>query len=135
MESRRVVLHFPKTLVDKPIVCKMVKEYNLEFNILKASVTPDEAGLLVLELTGEESNLNKAEKYLKELGISVQLLSKDVIRNDINCTHCGVCVVYCPTGALYVDKASYKVIFVGEKCIACEICIKICPTRAFEVHF
>ena len=135
MESKKIVLHFPKKLVDQPIICKVVKEFNLEFNILKASVTPNEEGLLVLELSGENKNLNKAIKYLKESGVSVQPLSKDVIRNNEQCTHCGVCVVYCPTGALYVDKKTQEVIFEEEKCIGCEICVSICPTRAMEVHF
>ena len=136
MISRKVVLHFPKTLVNKPIICQIVKKYELEFNILKASVTPDEEGLLVLELTGkEEGVIDKAVKELRDLGVSVQPLSKDVVKNEDNCTHCGVCVVYCPTSALYLDEDSKEVKFVNEKCIGCEICVKICPYRAMEVHF
>ncbi len=135
MKSKKIVLHFPKRLLDKPIICRLVKDYGLEFNILKASVTPNEEGLLVLELTGEEKSLNKAIKDLKETGVSVQPLSKDVTRNEEGCTHCGVCVVYCPTAALYVDEESKMVIFKKEKCIGCEICVPICPTHALEVHF
>ena len=135
MESKKIVLHFPKSLVDKPIICNLVKDYQLEFNILKASVTPDEEGLLVLELSGYKSNLSKALKYLKEIGVSVQPLGKDVVRNEKKCTHCGLCVVYCPTEALYVDEKSKEVIFERKKCIGCEICVNICPLRAMEVHF
>ena len=51
--SRRIVLHFPKRLVDRPLVYRLIKDYNLEFNILKALVTPEEEGLLVLELKGK----------------------------------------------------------------------------------
>jgi len=135
MESRKVVLHFPRRSVDKPIICKLIKDFNLDFNILKASVTPDEEGLLVLELTGDEKSLNKAVKYLKDNGVTVQPLAKDIIRNDNKCTHCGLCVVYCPTNALYVDADTQKVIFQQDKCIGCEICVDICPVRAMEVHF
>jgi len=136
MASRKVVLHFPKTLVDKPVICQMVKKYDLEFNILKASVTPDEEGLLVLELTAEdEKELDKATKELKELGVSVQPLSKDVVKNEERCTHCGLCVVYCPTAALYVDEETGEIRFADQKCIGCEICVKICPVKAMEVHF
>jgi len=135
MESRKIVLHFPRKLVDKPIICKLIEKFDLEFNILKASVTPDEEGLLVLELTGEEKSLNSAVKYLKDNGVTVQPLAKDVIRNDNRCTHCGVCVVYCPTNALYVDTDTQRVIFQQDKCIGCEICVDICPVRAMEVHF
>ena len=40
--SKKVVLHFPKRMVDRPIVSKLVREYNLDFNILKASITQQE---------------------------------------------------------------------------------------------
>jgi len=49
--SKRIVLHFPKRMVDRPIVSRLVKDYDLDFNILKALVTPEEEGLLVLELS------------------------------------------------------------------------------------
>ncbi|MFH1269956.1 MAG: 4Fe-4S binding protein, partial [Candidatus Omnitrophota bacterium] len=62
-------------------------------------------------------------------------LSQDVIRNEVKCTDCGVCVPICPTGALVVDLTTRKVHFYDNKCIACELCVKICPTRAMEVHF
>jgi L-aspartate semialdehyde sulfurtransferase ferredoxin len=135
MDSKKVVLHFPKDLVDQPIICNLVKKHNLEFNILKASVTPDEEGLLVLELRGPLKDLNRAIKFLKNSGVDVQPLSKDVVRNEFKCTHCGLCVVYCPTGALYTDKETQKIIFEKNKCIGCEICVKVCPPRAMEINF
>jgi hypothetical protein len=38
--------------VERPIIYRLVKDYDLEFNILKASITPEQEGLLVLELKG-----------------------------------------------------------------------------------
>ena len=134
MIGRRYVLHFPKKLVDQPIICKLSKEYDLEFNILKASVTPDEEGLLVLELKGDEGNLNRAINYLQEIGVKIQPLSKDLVKDESKCTHCGLCIVYCPSGALYM-KEDFEVIFESEKCIGCEICVKICPYGAMKVYF
>ena len=46
--SKRIVLHFPQRVVERPIVCRLVKDYDLEFNILKAFFTPEEEGLMVL---------------------------------------------------------------------------------------
>ena len=135
MVSKRIVLHFPHRLVDQPIICKLVKDYDLEFNILKAYVTPQEEGLMVLELTGEDANFNKGIEYLQSCGVRIQPLSQDVIRNETKCTDCGVCVPICPTGALVIDSLTRKVHFYDNKCIACELCVKICPTRAMEVHF
>lgn len=135
MVSHKIVLHFPHRLVDKPIIYKLVKDFDLQFNILKAQVTPEEEGLMVLELIGTESDYEKAAKYLKEVGVKTQPLSKDVRRDEERCTDCGVCVPICPTDALIIDPSSRKLIFDKDKCIACELCVKACPVRAMEVHF
>jgi len=135
MVSKRIVLHFPHRLVNQPIVFKLVKEYDLQFNILKAFVTPEEEGLMVLELSGKRDNFDKGVEYLKSCGVKMQPLSQDVVRNEEKCTNCGVCVPICPTEALVVDKETRKVKFDNKKCIACELCVKICPPRAMEVHF
>jgi ferredoxin len=122
-------------MVEQPIVYRLVKEYNLEFNILKAYVTPKEEGLLVLELKGGDRDYQKGVDYLSKIGLSIQPLSQDVIRNDSRCTHCGVCVTICPTGALVIDPKTRKVLFHNDKCIACELCVPACPPRAMEMHF
>ncbi|MFA4984637.1 MAG: NIL domain-containing protein [Candidatus Omnitrophota bacterium] len=134
MISKRIVLHFPHRLVDQPIIYKLVRDYNITFNILKASVTPQEEGLMVLELGGEDADFKKGMEYLKSCGVKVQPLSEDVVRNEAKCTDCGVCVPICPTGALEIDPITRKVSFYDTKCIACELCVKICPTKAMEVH-
>ena len=133
--SHRIVIHFPQEMVDQAIVYRLVKDYNLVFNILKASVTPNEEGLLVLELTGKEADYKKGIDFLKKTGLKIEPLSKDIVRNEDRCTHCGACVAICPTGALVIDPATQKVNFHAERCIACELCIKTCPPRAMEVHF
>ncbi len=135
MFSKKIVLHFPHKLLDQPIVCKLVKDYDLEFNILKANVTPKEEGILVFELKGEKKNYEKGIRYLKRAGVKIQPLSQDIIRNEKRCTHCGVCVPICPAGALEVELSTRKVLFDNTKCIACELCVKACPVQAMEVHF
>ena len=135
MVSKRIVLTFPHILVDKPVVYKLVKDHSLSFNILQARVTPEEEGLLVLELTGKKEDYDKGIKYLTGLGVKIQPLSKDVIRDEDRCTHCGACVVICPTGALSMDRETMKVNFNSKKCIACELCVKACPPRAMKVKF
>ena len=133
--SKRIVLRFPRRLVDRPIVSRLVKDYNLDFNILKASVTPEEEGLMVLELSGEQKDYDQGIKYLTTSGVKIQSLSQDVIRNEERCTHCGACITICPTGAFQLDPTTRQVRFYDEKCVACGICIKACPPRAMEVHF
>jgi len=133
--SKRIVLHFPRRLVDRPIVYRLIKDHNLEFNILKASVTPDEEGLMVIELSGEQTEYDEGIKYLTETGVRIQALSQDIIRNEERCTHCGVCITICPTGAFELEPLTRRVRFYDDKCLACGLCIKACPPRAMEVHF
>ncbi|KAF0134722.1 MAG: NIL domain-containing protein [Candidatus Saganbacteria bacterium] len=134
MTSRKIVINFPKEKINQPLVYKLIKEFNLVFNILKASITPDQEGHMVLELSGE--NTEKGIKYLKEQGLSIEPLSKDIKVNWEKCVQCGACVSICPTGSLYIkDRKTMKVEFDPEKCIACELCIRPCPPRAIEVHY
>ncbi len=131
----RLVLHFPPTLVEQPIVCQLVKKYDLDFIILRADVELNKKGLMVLELQGREGPLREGIVFLQESGILVQSLSQDVSRLDDRCTHCGACITICPSEALYLDRGDRKVYFDQEHCIACELCIKGCPVRAMEIRF
>ena len=133
--SKRIVLRFPRRLVERPIVYRLVKDYDLEFNILKASITPEEEGLLVLELKGDQEEYDRGIKFLLKAGVEIQALSQDVIRNEERCNNCGACVTVCPTGAFHVDPKTMEVLFDNEKCIACGLCIPACPPHAMEVHF
>lgn len=132
---RRVVLHFPRSLVDQPIMCRLAREFNIDFNILKASVTPREEGVLVVELSGRAKDYEAGMMYLREAGVGLQPLSKDVIRNEDQCTHCGACVVLCPVNALVAHPDTHRIDFDDSKCIACGICVTSCPLRAMEIRF
>ena len=135
MICKKIVLKFPRYLVDQPIVCNLVKRYNLDFNILKAKVTPKEEGLLVMELRGEDGPFYDGMQYLEKVGVLVQPLSQDIIRNDDLCIHCGACTSLCPSGALALERKTMRVNFDSGKCIACELCVRGCPPRAMEVHY
>jgi len=132
MVSKKIVLKFSQKLTDQPIVYKLVKDYDLVFNILRAKVTPNKEGELVMELKGTKENYAGGIKYLKELGIKLESLSKDITRDEARCTHCGACVTICPSGALYMDQSTRKVDFDADKCIACELCVRGCPPRAMK---
>jgi NAD-dependent dihydropyrimidine dehydrogenase PreA subunit len=132
--SKRIVLHFPQRLVDRPIVSYLVRDFNLDFNILKAYINPEKEGLMVVELTGERTDYDKGIQYLKEAGVKIQSLSRDITRNEERCTSCGACVTVCPVDCFNVEKNRH-ISFHGEKCIACGVCILACPPRAMEVHF
>jgi len=133
--TKRIVLRFPKRMVDRPIIYKLVKDYDLEFNILKASITPEQEGVMVLELKGNQAEYDKGIEFLLKGGVQIQSLGQDVIRNEDRCTHCGACVTVCPTKAFITDTKTRMITFDNTKCIACGLCIPACPPRAMEVHF
>ena len=133
--SKRVVLHFPRRMLDEPILFRLIKDYNLEFNILKASITPESEGLMVVELKGEQYRYDQGVQYLINSGVRIQALSQDVTRNEDKCTSCGACVTVCPAGAFTSETGTMGVRFNSKKCVACGLCIKACPFRAMELHF
>jgi L-aspartate semialdehyde sulfurtransferase ferredoxin len=50
--SKKVVIHYTAENVEQPLICQLVKEYDLVFNILKARIFPRREGVIVLELSG-----------------------------------------------------------------------------------
>ena len=133
--SHKVVLHFPPQQTDQPVVWRLSKDYNLMCNILRASISPDDEGTMLLDLQGDEGDYQRAMEYLRGLGIRLQPLSKDIWRDDDKCTHCGACVTACPPHALAMSRPDMIVTFDPELCIGCEACIKLCPVRAMELRF
>ena len=133
--SKKIVLRFPRRIVERPIIYRLVKDYDLEVNILKASISPEKEGLMVLELKGDQKKYDNGIHFLIKTGLKIQSLSQDVTRNEERCTHCGACITICPTCAFEVDPQTRRVNFLNEKCVACGLCIKGCPPRAMELHF
>ena len=134
--SKRIVLHFPRTLTEQPITYYLVKKYDLMFNILMAKVSAeDNEGLLLMELTGTKPNIDKGLKYLKDLGVKTEFLSQDIIRLEDRCIHCGICSIACPTQAFFVETPKMVVKFESSRCVGCEECIRVCPYKAIKIYF
>ncbi len=134
MYSRMLVLRFPKTEVEKPIVCFLASDFNLTFNILKATILPRKEGVMIMELSGTRKDYKRGVQYLKEHGVQVQAADQEIQRNVTKCTHCGACTAVCPTGALSVKRPEMSVEFREKKCSVCGLCVPACPPRAMEVR-
>ncbi len=134
MFSKILILRFPKTEVQKPIVCYLAKDFDLTFNILNAAILPRKEGVMVLELTGQRKNFKEGVAYLEKQGVKVQRAAHEVKRNEKRCTHCGACTAVCPTGALSIQRPEMSVVFDQHKCSVCELCVPACPTRAMDVR-
>ena len=109
--KKRIILRFKKNTIDKPIVYKLVKDYDLIFNILRANILPRAESMMVMEIDGTEENFNKGIAYLKGLNIDTEPMAQDINRDEERCVHCGVCTSVCAPDALYIDRKTMKVNF------------------------
>jgi ABC-type methionine transport system ATPase subunit len=76
--SERIYLTFPKQLVKEPLVCQLAKKFDILFNIRGSTVTA-EMGLVALEIDGDRAEVDKAIKWLKDKGVIVEPIEKNVI--------------------------------------------------------
>ncbi len=135
MTTRRIVMYFPPQMIVEPMISGLVRTYDLGFNILRASITPQQEGLMVIVLEGTRDNVTKALEEAAARGVRIEPLEKEVVRDETKCTECGACITICPTRALDIDLESRHVTFDADKCIACELCVPVCPPRAMKIAF
>jgi ABC-type methionine transport system ATPase subunit len=76
--NERVYLTFPKDLVKQPMVCQLAKKFDILFNIRGSTVTA-EMGLVALEIDGARAEVDKALQWLKDKGVVVEPIEKNVI--------------------------------------------------------
>ena len=69
--KKRVMLVFPQDLIQEPVVFNMAKKFDIVPNIRKARVT-ETVGEMMLELEGDEKDLEKGIKYLEARGVKVE---------------------------------------------------------------
>ena len=68
---KKCKLKIPASLVNEPIIYKMVTLYEVVPNILEAKLHPHSTGEVTLELNGTMDNIEKGILYLKELNIDI----------------------------------------------------------------
>ena len=71
MGTRRLSLTYPSHLIKEPVIYTVAREYNLVHNIRKARIT-DTTGEVIVDLQGQEEDLDKGVAYLTRLGITVE---------------------------------------------------------------
>ena len=78
MARIRARLTFPTALIQEPIVYRLVKDFDIVINIRRADVKADH-GWILLELEADEHALERGVKWLKDKGIQVDPIERDVI--------------------------------------------------------
>lgn len=131
--SKNVLLIFKKEVMYNPVIFRTIKRFDIMFNILEAKILPKQEGRLILQLEGEQDQLDRSVAYMESEGVKVEVLTDRVKRDEDTCVHCGACTAVCKTGALYIDRSSMQVLFNPELCVVCGQCQMACPVKAVQV--
>ena len=126
-------IRYPKEISNKPIIYRLIKEYDVEVNILRANILPQREGILIIEMAGAKPNIKDGLEYLEQLGVTTERLATRIRRDEERCFQCGACTGVCPVDALYIRRQDMAVLFDADKCTGCSQCVLICPVRAMEM--
>jgi len=133
--KRSVVLTFPPEKSNEPITYNLIKQYDIQVNILKAKLSAGKAGTLLLQLIGKQENLDAGIEYLKLQSITCEAVDKKISLKKDQCINCGACTAVCYSGALTMNNKNWLLDFDVHKCTVCELCLKACPLLLFEINF
>ena len=74
MAKRRVTFTFPEELITQPIIYHLGGQFKVVTNILRANVER-EGGWVILELDGEEADIEEALAWVMARGVRVDPVS------------------------------------------------------------
>lgn len=78
MVKRRIKFTFPPELISQPIIYYLGHQFNIITNIRRADVT-DDRGWVVLELEGEDEEINKGIAWVIAKGVRVDPVEGDIV--------------------------------------------------------
>jgi ABC-type methionine transport system ATPase subunit len=78
MARMRARLTFPARLIQEPILYRLVKDFDILINIRRADVKA-EHGWVMLEMEAQDATLERGVKWLKDQGVQVDPIERDVI--------------------------------------------------------
>ena len=78
MATVRIKFTFVEQLIKEPIIWKLAKDFEVITNIRRADVT-DERGWVVLELEGDQDEIERSLDWVREQGVRVDPVYEDVV--------------------------------------------------------
>ena len=129
MKGKKYLLQFEPAAVEVPLTSRIISEFGLEVNILRAEIT-ESGGKMVVTMNGPPGALGRGLHYLEDNNVRISELRPLVRKDDGLCTDCGMCVSICPAKAYSLSAPEWKVVFAEDKCIACGLCRDVCPPGA-----
>lgn len=129
--KQMLLLNFPSKVSGNSLTFDLIKTYDLEINILRASIEYNAEGFLLVDMDGSEENIHNAITFLQNSFVTVTIVNSAIKINEELCVHCGACTAVCAVDAIYMDT-NWQLQFDNEKCLDCKSCVKACPARAIE---
>ncbi len=80
MVKQYVMFTFPQESVREPIIYTLSQQYNVITNIRRADISAD-SGWVVLELEGEESDIEQGISWVTSKGVRVDPISSDILES------------------------------------------------------
>jgi len=78
MANKRIKLTFQPELIKQPVIYQLSQKFNLVTNIRRADVR-DDVGWVVLEIEGDESEIDKGLEWMDSIEVRVDPVSGDII--------------------------------------------------------
>jgi ABC-type methionine transport system ATPase subunit len=78
MVKRQVMFTFPRKLIKEPIIYQLSHKFKVVTNIRRADVSEDR-GWVVLELEGEDKEIDAGIAWVKEKGVRVDPIVGDIV--------------------------------------------------------
>ena len=132
--KRRLTLHFPREAVHQPITYRLAVDFDIAAKILRAQISPNQSGTMVVELSGDIDELTAAEAWLESQGLGLNRAPGQIAVDHSLCVDCGLCSSVCPSGALSLTQPAWQLQFDAQRCLVCEQCIPSCPLGAIALE-
>ena len=78
MTTKRIKFTFPQDLITEPVIYELGRKFKIVTNIRRADVRED-MGWVVLELEGDEDEINSGIDWVISTGVRVDPVSGDVV--------------------------------------------------------
>ena len=78
MAKRRIRFTFPEQLITEPLIYNLGRKFEIVTNIRRANVQ-ERVGWVVLELEGDEDEIDRGLEWMTEAGVRVDPITGDLI--------------------------------------------------------
>jgi len=78
MARRRLHMTFPEHLITEPLIYDLGKKFQVVTNIRRANIE-ERVGWVILELEGDEEEIEKAVDHTRGLGVDISEIEGDVL--------------------------------------------------------